>query len=147
MKKGPHRAVYAVVMLAGGKRIASADEGESISIWRQEERRMLGEPLQGHSNSVRSIDASPDSRYLASDSWDDTVEQWDLGSGTEVGKPIKAHDGAVKSMWRTGQGVDEVLILGTDDGMIRRWNAGKGEVIKEPRHAQCIANPSTVWLS
>ncbi|KIJ14375.1 hypothetical protein PAXINDRAFT_79269 [Paxillus involutus ATCC 200175] len=73
--KGPHRAVYAVVMLAGGKRIASAGEDESISIWRQEERRTVGEPLQGHSNSARSIDASPDGRYLASDSWDDTVEQ------------------------------------------------------------------------
>ncbi|KAF8840910.1 WD40 repeat-like protein [Paxillus ammoniavirescens] len=165
MMMGPQQAVCAVAMLVGGRRIASAGEDESISIWDLEGRRTVGEPLRGHFNSVRSIDVSPDGRCLASGSWDDTVKLWDLGSETvvegsinsklatglgdgfvrvwkwnsdtreEVGKPIQAHDGAIRNMLWNGKGVDEVLILGTDDGMIRRWNAGKGEAVGEPLHA------------
>ncbi|KIJ08196.1 hypothetical protein PAXINDRAFT_102657 [Paxillus involutus ATCC 200175] len=159
----PQQAVYAVVMLVGGEGIASAGEDESISIWDLEERRIIhrrlrylasgswddtvklwdlgsGVVVEGSikcDSGVFFVKFSRDGSKLATGSGDGFVRvlKWNSDTREEVGKPIKAHDGSIRSMLWTGKGVDEVLILGTDDGMIRRWNAGKGEAAGEPLHA------------
>jgi WD40 repeat protein len=42
--------------------------------------RPLGEPLRGHTGGVESVAFSPDGATLASTSFDQTVQPWDLTS-------------------------------------------------------------------
>jgi WD40 repeat protein len=61
-----------------GNTLASGSKDKTVRLWDVATRRPLGEPLQGHTNSVFSVAFSPDGKTLASSSSDQTVRLWDL---------------------------------------------------------------------
>ncbi|RPH88674.1 MAG: WD40 repeat domain-containing protein, partial [Chroococcales cyanobacterium metabat2.561] len=51
---------------------------KTIKIWEVATGKQL-RTLAGHSNVVWSVVYSPDGRYLASGSWDNTIKIWRVG--------------------------------------------------------------------
>ena len=53
--------------------------------------------LRGHSDDVNSLSYSPDGKYLASGSWDNTIKIWDVLTGERV-KTLGGHIYSVNSV-------------------------------------------------
>ena len=80
--------------------------------------------LEGHSNYVNSVSWSPDGRYLASGSADNTVIIWDANNG-ECIRTLKGHLSSVMSVSWSPDG--RYLASGSVDKSIVIWDANSGE--------------------
>jgi WD40 repeat protein len=63
---------------------------------------------------------SPDSKRLASASWDKTVKVWDAQTGQEL-LTLKGHTGGVDSVAFSPNG--HWLASGSSDGTVKIWDA------------------------
>jgi WD40 repeat protein len=73
---------------------------------------------------VDAIAWSPDSRHLASASFDGKIRLWEVSSG-ECQKVFEGHRGSVNSIAWSPDG--RRLVSGGDDGTIRVWEVATGE--------------------
>jgi len=67
---------------------------------------------------VSSIAFSPDSRWLASGSWDKTIKIWDVQTGREV-RTLEGHTHHVYTVAFDSRG--SWLASGSEDGTIKLW--------------------------
>ena len=82
--------------------------------------------LKGHSSYLNSVCWSPDGKYLASGSDDNTVKIWDAKSG-ECIKTLPGHSVSVSSVCWSPDG--KYLASGAADRTIKIWDAKSGEYI------------------
>ena len=83
--------------------------------------------LQGHSNCVNSVVASPDGKYLASGSLDETIKLWDAKSG-ECIRTLEGHSDVVSSVcWSPDE---KYLASCSTDNTLKMWDAESGECIR-----------------
>jgi WD40 repeat protein len=75
--------------------------------------------LQGHSSFVLSIAFSPDGKYLASGSQDNTVKLWSLESQLEV-TTLQGHGHFVRSVTFSPDG--KYLASGGQDKTVKLWS-------------------------
>ncbi|RYO00277.1 Vegetative incompatibility protein [Alternaria tenuissima] len=83
--------------------------------------------LKGHSSVVNAVAFSPDSKTLASASWDETVKLWDVGSGKAV-QTLKGHSGRVNAVAFSPDG--KTLASASDDKTVKVWDAGSGKAVQ-----------------
>jgi WD40 repeat protein len=81
---------------------------------------VLERKLTGHTGWVKSVAVSPDGKWAASGSNDETVKIWDLETG-ECRATLKGHTGAVFSMVLTPDG--RRVLSGSTDKSVRVWDA------------------------
>jgi WD40 repeat protein len=79
--------------------------------------------LKGHRDDVKSVAVSPDGKWLASGSQNQTVKIWDLATGKEV-HTLRGHKGAVQSVAFSPDG--KQLVSGSLDETLKVWDLATG---------------------
>ncbi|KAG8775190.1 hypothetical protein FRC15_000715 [Serendipita sp. 397] len=90
----------------------------------------LPDTLRGHSREIFGVSYSPDGRYIASASRDETIRIWDAESGVTIGEPLKGHTDSVNCIAYSPDG--HHIASGSDDKTIRIWDAMTGAAVGEP---------------
>jgi WD40 repeat protein len=120
--KSPDGKLVAVTAdLAGaGGAARSREYSLSAVIVRDAESGQIRHTLTGHSADVVAMVFSPDSRRLATASWDRTIKLWDVQSGQAV-FTLLGHTAGVLSLAFSPDGHE--LVSGGIDFTARVWNA------------------------
>ncbi|MFH1097608.1 MAG: hypothetical protein V1749_08940, partial [Candidatus Desantisbacteria bacterium] len=87
----------------------------------------LFKTLEGHGYSVHSVAFSPDGRYLASGSCDNTIKLWEMPSGNLL-KTLEGHGNYVNSVAFSPDG--RYLASGSWDNTIKLWEMPSGNLLK-----------------
>lgn len=82
----------------------------------------LDKTLTGHCCWVQSVVYSPDGRYLASGSWDNTTKIWEAATGKQL-RTLTGHSSPVLSVIYSSDG--RYLASGNGDGGIKIWRVGQ----------------------
>ncbi|KIJ30644.1 hypothetical protein M422DRAFT_267794 [Sphaerobolus stellatus SS14] len=122
-----------------GKYIVSGSDDYTIRLWSVETGKAVGEPYQGHTDSVQSVASSPDGKYIVSGSYDQTICLWSVETGKAVGEPYQGHTDPVWSVVFSPDG--KYIISGSDDHTIRLWSVETGKTVGEPYQG----HTSAVW--
>ncbi len=80
--------------------------------------------LTGHSDEVFSVAYSPDGRYLASGSIDQTIKIWEVATGKEL-RTLTGHSGGVFLVVYSPDG--RYLASGSSDKTIKIWEVATGK--------------------
>jgi WD40 repeat protein len=98
-----------------------------------------GQPLTGHTDTVRGVAFSPDGTLLATTSDDQTVRLWDTATGQPHGQPLTGHTGPVYSVAFSPDGT--LLATASADRTARLWDTATGQ----PHGQPLTDHTNTVW--
>ncbi|KAF9350163.1 hypothetical protein BGX34_001378 [Mortierella sp. NVP85] len=117
-----HYRVYTCVYSPDGKTIA-AGLSKTIRVSSTSNCEVLW-TWDGHSHALTSIVYSPDSKRVASGSWDRTVRIWDVVTGACL-HVLNAHDDQVNSVAYSPQG--DQIASASKDRTVKVWDVETGE--------------------
>ncbi|MFB6718403.1 WD40 repeat domain-containing protein [Streptomyces sp. NPDC056358] len=120
----------ALVTLTGSNSL----RGKLVQVWDVATGRPVGEPLTGHTDTVRAVaTAMVDGRPVAITGSDDkTVRMWDLTTGRPVGEPLTGHTGWASAVATATVDGRPVAITGSWDETVRMWDLTTGRPVGEP---------------
>jgi WD40 repeat protein len=96
-----------------------------IRLWDPVTQQLLGDPLQGHTNSVHTLVFSLDGSKLASGGADGTVILWDVSARRPLTSPLFADSNFVTSVTFNADG--SLLAASGGDSYITLWNTTSGQ--------------------
>lgn len=131
--------VTAVAVGEAGNEIYSGGITNAISVW-DIRKKAVAYSLQGHADTVTSLQVSPDSQSLVSNSMDGTVKTWDVRPFAPTDRHIKTYDGApagiernlIRASWDSR---GERIAAGSGDRTVVIWDVRTGKLLnKLPGH-------------
>ncbi|KAL6359995.1 hypothetical protein LRP88_05691 [Fusarium phalaenopsidis] len=81
--------------------------------------------LEGHVGPVWAVAMSPDSKLIASRSYDQAIKIWNAGTG-EVQKVLRGHHSVIRSIVFSPDG--KLLISGSYDRTVKIWDVATGDI-------------------
>ncbi|PGH31231.1 Prp8 binding protein [[Emmonsia] crescens] len=131
--------VTAVALAEAGNEIYSGGIDNDIHVW-DIRKRAITYSMLGHTDTISSLQISPDSQTLLSNSHDSTVRTWDIRPFAPADRHIKTYDGApigleknlIRASWNpTG----EKIAAGSGDRSVVVWDVKSGKLLyKLPGH-------------
>ncbi|KAG5289932.1 U5 snRNP-specific protein [Histoplasma ohiense] len=131
--------VTAVALAEAGNEIYSGGIDNDIHVW-DIRKCAITYSMVGHTDTISSLQISPDSQTLLSNSHDSTVRTWDIRPFAPVDRHIKTFDGApvgleknlIRASWNpTG----ERIAAGSGDRSVVVWDVKSGKLLyKLPGH-------------
>ncbi|TQB68860.1 hypothetical protein MPDQ_002662 [Monascus purpureus] len=131
--------VLAVAFSESGNEIYSAGVDETIQVWDPRKKEIVY-TMTGHTDKVVSLEISPDSQTLVSNSHDETVRTWDIRPFAPANRQLKTFYGAVcpveQNLIRTSWDPSgERIVAGSGDDNVIIWDAKSGRILyKLPGH-------------
>jgi Prp8 binding protein len=131
--------VTAVALAEAGNEIYSGGIDNDIKVWDVRKQEVIY-TLRGHTDTVTSLQISPDSQMLLSNSHDSTVRTWDIRPFAPVDRSMRTYDGAptgleknlIRASW---DAKGEKICAGAGDRTVVVWDARSGKLLyKLPGH-------------
>jgi len=115
--------VWSVQFSPDGAVLAAADSNGAVHQWNTTSREPLGEePIQTRQGTVYAICFVRNGTGLATGGADGTIRYWDATDGSAVGRPVMAHEGALRTLACDPEGSQ--LASSGVDGRVRLWRVG-----------------------
>lgn len=131
--------VTAVALAEAGNELYSGGIDNDIKVWDMRKKSVVYSML-GHTDTITSLQVSPDSQALLSNSHDSTVRTWDVRPFAPTDRHIRTYDGApagleknlVRASWDPK---GEKIIAGSGDRSVVVWETRSGKLLyKLPGH-------------
>ncbi len=125
LSQSPQRSLLlAVAAVEISQRAEEPSRPEAHQMLRDALGQVGGRPLVGHQAALWKVAVSPDGRWLATGSGDQTARLWDLADA-DVKPRVLNHEGAV---WAAAFSPDaDWLATAGDDRVVRLWNLSDGQ--------------------
>ena len=121
----PGRA-YAIAFSPDGQYIAAATRNDQnhdvVFVW-EADTGEVHETLVGHENYILSLAFAPDSKSIATGSWDRTIRVWGIETGT-LRQILSGHSNVVNAVTFSPDGAR--LASGSNDGTVILWDPRTG---------------------
>ena len=131
--------VTAVALSEVGNEIYSGGIDNDIKVW-DARKQEVAYTLRGHADTITSLEASPDSQVLLSNSHDSTIRTWDIRPFAPADRSLRTYDGApagleknlIRASWDSK---GEKLCAGSGDRTAVVWEVKTGKLLyKLPGH-------------
>jgi WD40 repeat protein len=136
-----------VVFSPDGSRLAATrdrNNGGGVLIWNPATRKHVC-TLETAYHGATNLTFSPDGKMLAGiNSWNDTLEVWDLRTNTKIHRDRPAHDAGPSCIRFLGKG--QTVATASDDGTMRFWETRSGRQTKVLSHPKDEDRNRTPWI-
>ncbi|KAL1963230.1 hypothetical protein VTN77DRAFT_8555 [Rasamsonia byssochlamydoides] len=131
--------ITAIAMSEAGNEIYSGSIDNDIRVWDIRKKAVVY-TLVGHTDTISSLQVSPDSQTLLSNSHDSTVRTWDIRPFAPTNRHIRTYDGApvgleknlIRASWDPK---GEKIAAGSGDRSVVVWEVKTGKLLyKLPGH-------------
>ncbi|EZF97794.1 hypothetical protein H113_02287 [Trichophyton rubrum MR1459] len=131
--------VTAVALSEAGNEIYSGGIENDIHVW-DIRKRAITYSMIGHTDTISSLQISPDSQTLLSNSHDSTARTWDIRPFAPADRHIRTFDGAptgleknlIRASW---DAKGEMVAAGSGDRSVVVWDVKTGKLLyKLPGH-------------
>lgn len=125
---GEHRGTIRVAKFAPAKDdsvlVSVGDDAQAV-VWKRDAQSgwQAIRSLQGHTGPIHALSLSPDGRWIATGSEDQTIRIWDLSDGT-LQTQLSGHRGAVRCLCFSAD--SERLLSGGSDNRAILWDVAQG---------------------
>ncbi|OJD35851.1 u5 snrnp complex [Diplodia corticola] len=135
--------VTAVALAEAGNELYSGGIDNDIKVWDMR-KKAVAYSLLGHTDTITSLQVSPDSQTLLSNSHDSTVRTWDIRPFAPTDRQLKTYDGAptgleknlLKASWDPK---GQKIAAGSGDRTVVVWDANTGKLLyKLPGHKGAV---------
>lgn len=131
--------VTAIALAEAGNEIYSGSIDNKIKVWDARKQEVLY-TMNGHTDTITSLQVSPDSQYLLSNSLDATVRTWDIRPFAPADRAVRTYDGApvgleknlIRASWSPN---GSKICSGAGDRTAVIWDFKSGKLLyKLPGH-------------
>jgi len=131
--------ITSVALAEAGNEIYSGGIDNDIKVWDMRKKAVVYS-MVGHTDTVTSLQVSPDTQSLVSNSHDGTVRTWDIRPFAPANRHIRTYDGApagiernlIRASWDPK---GERIAAGSGDRSVVVWDVRTGKLLyKLPGH-------------
>lgn len=133
----------AVALAEAGNELYSGGIDNDIHVW-DLRKKSVAYDLKGHTDTITSLQVSPDSQYLLSNSHDSSVRTWDIRPFAPTDRHVRTYDGAptgmeknlLKASWDAS---GQRIAAGSGDRTVVIWETRTGSLLnKLPGHRGAV---------